>query len=357
MELGIYTFADMQPDRVAGKAIHTHQRLKDLMEEIQLADQVGLDVFAVGEHHRPDYAVSAPSVILGAAAVITKNIKLSSAVTVLGSEDPVRVFQQFATVDQLSGGRAEIMAGRGSFIESFPLFGYDLKDYDRLFEEKLDLLLKINQSETLSWRGKFRPSFQELGIYPRPYQEKLPIWLAVGGTPESAIRAAHLKLPMALAIIGGMPANFVPFINLYKEAAREIGRDVSSLPLGINSHVYVSTTSQAAGDEYYPTYAAMMNRIGRERGWPPLSREQFEASRSPKGYLMVGSVQQVIDKMLYEYELFRHTRFLAQMSVGTMDHKKILQSIELFGTKVAPVVRKAVAEMKSTPANPSMAQS
>ncbi|MBS1508340.1 MAG: LLM class flavin-dependent oxidoreductase [Bacteroidetes bacterium] len=346
MELGIYTFADVQPDRVAGKAFNTHQRVKDLMEEIQLADQVGLDVFAVGEHHRPDYAVSAPTVILGAAAAVTKKIKLSSAVTVLGSEDPVRVFQQFATVDQLSDGRAEIMAGRGSFIESFPLFGYDLKDYDRLFEEKLDLLLKINASETLSWRGKFRPSFSELGIYPRPYQSQLPVWLAVGGTPESAVRAAHLKLPMALAIIGGMPANFVPFINLYKESAREVGRDINSLPLGINSHVYVSTSSQAAADEYYPTYAAMMNRIGRERGWPPLSREQFEANRSPKGYLMVGSVQQVIDKMLYEYELFHHTRFLAQMSVGTMDHKKILQSIELFGTQVAPVVRKYVAEKK-----------
>lgn len=346
MELGIYTFADVQPDRVAGKAFNTHQRVKDLMEEIQLADQVGLDVFAVGEHHRPDYAISAPTVILGAAAAVTKKIKLSSAVTVLGSEDPVRVFQQFATVDQLSDGRAEIMAGRGSFIESFPLFGYDLKDYDRLFEEKLDLLLKINASEILSWRGKFRPSFSELGIYPRPYQSQLPVWLAVGGTPESAVRAAHLKLPMALAIIGGMPANFVPFINLYKESAREVGQDINSLPLGINSHVYVSTSSQAAADEYYPTYAAMMNRIGRERGWPPLSREQFEANRSPKGYLMVGSVQQVIDKMLYEYELFHHTRFLAQMSVGTMDHKKILQSIELFGTQVAPVVRKYVAEKK-----------
>jgi probable LLM family oxidoreductase len=354
MEIGIYTFADVQPDQVAGRAMNTHQRIKDLMEEIQLADQVGLDVFAVGEHHRPDYAVSSPAVILGAAAATTKNIKLSSAVTVLGSDDPVRVFQSFATIDQLSSGRAEIMAGRGSFIESFPLFGYDLKDYDKLFEEKLDLLLKINNSEILSWRGKFRPSFDARGIYPRPYQNKLPIWLAVGGTPESAIRAAQLNLPMALAIIGGMPANFVPFVNLYKQAAKEMGREVSSLPLGINSHVYVSTSSQEAGDEYYPTYAAMMNRIGKERGWPPLSRQQFEANRAPKGYLMVGSVQQVIDKMLYEYELFHHTRFLAQMSVGTMDHKKILQSIELFGTQVAPVVRKAVGEMKVATAKPEL---
>jgi probable LLM family oxidoreductase len=348
MELGLYTFADMQPDRVAGHALSTHQRLKDLMEEIQLADQVGLDVFAVGEHHRPDYAVSSPAVILGAAAAVTNSIKLSSAVTVLGSDDPVRVFQSFATVDQLSSGRAEIMAGRGSFIESFPLFGYDLKDYDKLFEEKLDLLLKINTSEILSWRGKHRASFEGLGIYPRPYQAQLPIWLAVGGTPESAVRAATLGLPMALAIIGGMPSHFVPFVNLYKEAAEQLGSDRNSLPLGINSHVYVSTSSQEASDEYYPTYAAMMNRIGKERGWPPLSREQFEVSRSPKGYLMVGSVQQVIDKILYGHELFHHTRFLAQMSVGTMPHKKILQSIELFGTQVAPAVRKALGVTKSS---------
>jgi len=347
MELGIYTFADVQPDRLSGKAMNTHQRTKDLLEEIQLADQLGLDVFGVGEHHRADYAVSSPAVVLGAAASMTKKIKLTSAVTVLSSDDPVRVFQNFATLDQLSDGRAEIMAGRGSFIESFPLFGYDLKDYDKLFTEKLELLLKINQSEKITWNGGLRASLDNLGVYPRPYQEQIPIWLAVGGTPESAIRAATLKLPMALAIIGGMPDRFVPFVNLYKQTAKENGADLNSLPLGINTHVFVSETSQQAGDDYYPTYAAMMNRIGRERGWPPLSREQFDANRSAKGYLMVGSVQQVIDKMLYEYELFNHSRFLAQMSVGTVDHKKILKSMELFGTKVAPVVRKAVAKMKS----------
>lgn len=236
MELGIYTFADVQPDRAAGKAMNTHQRIKDLMEEIQLADQLGLDVFAVGEHHRTDYSISSPAVILGAAAVITKNIKLSSAVTVLSSDDPVRVFQSFATVDQLSGGRAEIMVGRGSFIESFPLFGYDLKDYDTLFAEKLELLLKINANETVSWKGKLRPSIDRLGVYPRPYQSALPIWLGVGGTPESAVRAATLRLPMALAIIGGMPEKFVSFINLYKDTAREVDPDVKTIPLGINSH-------------------------------------------------------------------------------------------------------------------------
>jgi len=268
MELGVYTFADMTPDKVSGKAINAHTRIQQLLEEIQLADQVGLDVFAVGEHHRPDYAISAPAVVLGAAAAITKNIKLSSAVTVLGSDDPVRVFQSFATVDLISGGRAEIMVGRGSFIESFPLFGYDLNEYDELFAEKLELLLKINHNEIVSWKGKHRSSLINLGVYPRPLQPSLPIWQAVGGTPQSAVRAGTLGLPMALAIIGGYPDKFVPFINLYRESGKTAGHE--NLPLGINSHVYVAETSQEAGDEFYPAYSAMMNRIGRERGWAPL---------------------------------------------------------------------------------------
>lgn len=351
MELGIYTFADLQPDRLTGKALNTHQRIKDLLEEIQLADQLGLDVFGVGEHHRSDYAVSSPAVVLGAAASVTKNIKLTSAVSVLSSDDPVRVFQDFATLDQISNGRAEIMAGRGSFIESFPLFGYDLNDYDALFSEKLDLLLKINKSEKVAWTGKLRSSLDGLGVYPRPYQKKIPIWLAVGGTPESAIRAATLKLPLALAIIGGMPERFVPFVNLYKETAQQAGTDISTLPLGINTHVFISETSQKAGDDYYPTYSAMMNKIGKDRGWPPLSRDQFDANRSAKGYLMVGSVQQVVDKILFEHELFGHSRFLAQMSVGTVDHKKVLESMELFGTQVAPAVRKAIGSSSSAEIN------
>jgi alkanesulfonate monooxygenase SsuD/methylene tetrahydromethanopterin reductase-like flavin-dependent oxidoreductase (luciferase family) len=238
------------------------------------------------------------------------------------------------------------MAGRGSFIESFPLFGYDLKDYDALFKEKLELLLKINSEEVVWWKGKLREDIDGRGVYPRPLQEHLPVWLAVGGTPESAIRAATLKLPMALAIIGGMPERFVPFVDLYKKTAKDLGSDLKTLQLGINTHVYVADTSQQAGNEYYPAYAAMMNRIGKERGWPPLSREQFETNRSAKGYLVAGSVQQVIDKILYEHELFNNTRFLAQMSVGVMDHKKILRSIELFGTQVAPAVRKAVGKVQ-----------
>ncbi len=343
MELGLMAFADMEPESLPGSGINAHQRLKDLMEEIKLADELGLDVFGVGEHHRPDYAVSSPTVVLGAAAMVTKNIKLSSAVTVLSSDDPVRVFQDFATVDLLSGGRAEIMAGRGSFIESFPLFGYDLEDYDELFTEKLELLLNLNKSEKLSWKGKHRPSFNNLGIYPRPYQSSLPVWIAVGGTPQSAIRAAKLGLPLMLAIIGGMPEQFVPLINLYRDTAMKSGTDMDTLQIGINNHVYISEDSQTAADEFYPHYAAVMTRIGRERGWQPLSRQQYEQLRSPKGALMVGSVQQVIDKILYEHELFHNTRFVAQASVGNVPHSLVMKSIELFGTKVAPVMRKEIA--------------
>lgn len=340
MELGLITFADMQPENLSGRGINAHQRIKELMEEIQLADQLGLDVFGVGEHHRPDYAVSSPTTILAAAAVLTKKIKLSSAVTVLSSDDPVRVFQQFATIDHLSDGRAEIMAGRGSFIESFPLFGYDLQDYDQLFTEKLGLLIQLNQNENISWKGKHRASIDGRGVYPRPYQSALPIWLAAGGTPASAVRAATLGLPLMLAIIGGMPEQFVPFINLYKETWAKAGRDKASLEFGVNNHVYVGEDSEKAGDEFYPYYAAMMNRVGRDRGWPPLTRQQFDYSRSPKGALMVGSVQQVIDKILYGHELFGNTRFMAQASIGAVPHKMVMRSIELFGSKVAPLIRK-----------------
>lgn len=348
MELGLITFADMQPETLPGRGINAHQRISDLMEEIRLADHLGLDVFGVGEHHRPDYAVSSPAVILAAAAMVTKNIKLSSAVTVLSSDDPVRVFQDFATVDHLSNGRAEIMAGRGSFIESFPLFGYDLGDYDELFTEKLDLLLKLNKTEKLSWQGKYRPSFNDLGVYPRPYQPSIPVWLAAGGTPASAVRAATLGLPLMLAIIGGTLQQFVPFINLYREAAKKSGKDFNMLQLGVNNHMYVGEDSQQAADEFYPYYAAMMNRVGRDRGWPPLSRRQFDHSRLPQNALMVGSVQEVIDKILYEHELFGNTRFLAQASVGNVPHAKIMKSIELFGTKVAPAVKKAIEHSKGS---------
>jgi len=343
IELGILTFADMEPETLPGKGINGHQRLKDLIEEIKLADELGLDVFGVGEHHRKDYAVSSPAVVLGAAAVVTKKIKLSSAVTVLSSDDPVRVFQDFATIDLLSEGRAEIMAGRGSFIESFPLFGNDLNDYDELFTEKLELLLKLNQNEKISWKGKHRPSFNNLGVYPRPYQNEIPVWIAAGGTPASAIRAAKLHLPLTLAIIGGMPEQFVSFIKLYRDNAIHAGMEETKIQIGINNHVFIGEDSQAAADDFFPYYAKMMNRIGAERGWQPLSRQQFEQLRSPKGALMVGSVQQAIDKILYEHELFGFTRFMAHGSIGNVPHKMIMKSIELYGSKVAPAVRKALA--------------
>ena len=316
------------------------------MEEIELADQVGLDVAGIGEHHRPDFAVSAPAVVLAAAAVRTKNIRLTSAVTVLSSDDPVRVFQEFATVDLLSGGRAEIMAGRGSFIESYPLFGYDLDDYDELFAEKLELLLKIRDSERVTWSGKHRAPIDNLGVYPRP-QQTLPVWIAVGGTPASAIRAGTLGLPMTVAIIGGMPERFVPLVELYRSAARRAGHDPAQLPVAINSHTYIAATSQKASEEFFPAYASMMTDIGRERGWPPMSRAGFEALRDPRGALHVGSVQQVVDKILYERELFGHQRFAAQISVGSLPHANAMKAIELLGTQVAPQVRAASLPQKS----------
>jgi probable LLM family oxidoreductase len=334
MQIGVYSFADTNQD--VGPA----RRLRDLVEEIELADQVGLDVFGVGEHHRPDYAASAPAIVLGAAAVRTKNIRLTSAVTVLSSDDPIRVFQEFSTIDLLSNGRAEVMAGRGSFIESFPLFGYDLDDYDSLFAEKLELLLAVRDNERVTWRGGQRPAISDRGVYPRPVQHPLPVWIAVGGTPASVVRAATLGLPLALAIIGGLPENFVSFVDLYRETGARLGVDPGKLKVGINSHAFVGETSQAAADAFYPSYAAVMTRIGKERGWPPTNRQQFDASRTRRGALLVGSAQEVTDKVLYEHSLFKHDRFLAQMDVGAVPHADVMKSIELLGTKVAPAVRK-----------------
>jgi len=337
MELGIYTFAELTPDPSTGRAVTPAERLRDLIEEIALADEVGLDVFGVGEHHRPDFAVSAPAVVLAAAAERTERIRLTSAVSVLSSDDPIRVFQQFATLDLLSVGRAEIMAGRGSFIESFPLFGYDLHDYDRLFSEKLERLLEI------------RAHPAELGVYPLPLQEPLPVWVAVGGTPESAYRAGSLGLPMALAIIGGRPERFAPFAEIHRRAALEAGHDPAPA-LSINSHGFVADTSQAAAEEAFPAFKATMDRIGRERGWPPLERPTFEASRTLHGASFVGSPQEVVEKILFQHEIFQHRRFLVQFSVGTLPHASIMRSIELFGTEVAPAVRRALASGTPVPA-------
>jgi probable LLM family oxidoreductase len=339
MELGLYTFADVSPAPGPG-AIGPHQRLRNLIEEIELADQVGLDVFGLGEHHRPDYAASAPVVALAAAAWGTKRIKLTSAVTVLSSDDPVRVFQQFATLDLLTGGRAEIMAGRGSFIESFPLFGYSLEDYDDLFAEKLDLLLALNESERVTWSGDHRAPINDRGVYPRPYQDKLPIWIAVGGTPQSVARAGALGLPLALAIIGGEPARFAPLFDLYREAAKRSGQDPQKLATSINAHGFVADTTEQAADDFYAPQAEVMNRIGRERGWGPTSRAHFDQSRGPRGALFVGDPETVAEKIVAQHKIFRNDRFLLQMAIGTMPHDKIMKAIELYGTKVAPIVRK-----------------
>src|SRR3954469_7998966 len=277
MELGIYTFVEVTPDAVTGEQISGYQRMRNLIEEIALADELGLDVFAVGEHHRAEYLISAPAVVLGAAAEKTKKIKLSSAVTVLSSDDPVRVFQQFATVDLLSGGRAEIIAGRGSFIESFPLFGYDLDDYDTLFAEKLQLLMQLNEGERINWPGgQHTPPITDRGVSPRPCQDKLPIWIAVGGTPQSVARAGVLALPLALAIIGGEPARFAPLFDLYRQAAQRAGHDRATLKTSLNVHGFVADTTDKAADDFYGPQVEVMNRIGRERGWGPTNRTHFD---------------------------------------------------------------------------------
>ncbi|MBT8400403.1 MAG: LLM class flavin-dependent oxidoreductase [Rhodothermia bacterium] len=342
MQIGIYSFAETTPNPATGRTPDPAQRLRDLVEEIVLADEVGLDVFGVGEHHRSDYLGSAPAIILAAAASRTKHIRLTSAVSVLSSDDPVRVFQQFATLDLLSNGRAEIMAGRGSFIESFPLFGFDLADYDALFQEKLELLLEIRDATRVTWSGKHRPPIDDLPVYPRPVQDPLPVWIAVGGNPPSVMRAARLGLPMALAIIGGPPERFVPMVDLYRATAAEAGHDPAALPISINSHGFVADDSRKAADLAFPYFAEVMTRIGRERGWPPTTRASFEADRSPRGSLLVGDPDEIVEKMLREYELFRYDRFLIQLTVGTLPHADVLRAIELLGTKVAPAVRKAV---------------
>jgi probable LLM family oxidoreductase len=351
MEIGLFTFGEVTPDPGSGSAITPRERVRNLVEEIVLADEVGLDVFGVGEHHRPDFAVSAPTVVLAAAAERTSRIRLTSAVSVLGSDDPVRVFQDFATLDLLSGGRAEIMAGRGSFIESFPLFGYDLRDYDALFAEHLDLLLRVRESERVSWPGGHRAAIDDRGVYPRPVQEPLPVWVAVGGTPESAVRTGALGLPMALAIIGGLPERFAPFAELHRRAAREAGHDPPPA-LSINSHGHIADTSQRAADESFGPFSAAMNRIGRERGWPPLTRQDFDAARTLRGANFVGSPQEIVEKILYQWEIFRHDRFLLQLTVGSLPHEQTMRAIELFGTEVAPAVRAELARLRPAPATP-----
>jgi probable LLM family oxidoreductase len=341
MELGIGMFGDNHYDE-QGKPQPAGTRLRELIEEIKLMDEVGIDFFGIGEHHRPDYAVSVPEVVLGAAASVTKNLKLGSAVTVLSSSDPVRIYQAFATVDQLSNGRAELMAGRGSFIESFPLYGYDLNDYNTLFDEKLELLLKINKENTITWTGKFRAPLKEQQVLPRAVNNDLTIWVAVGGTPESVVRAGRLGLPVMFAIIGGNPAQFKPLFQYYKELYEHFRHDMKSFQVGVHMHSLFGDDSKRIADAYYPIYSSQMNRVGASRGWPPFTRDQFEFGRGKDGAYLIGDANEAIDKILRMHEMFGLTRFSAHMDVGGPSHELLMKSIEIYGTKIAPKVREAV---------------
>lgn len=343
MELGIGMFGDLHIN-AAGEIQPAGQRLQELIEEIKLMDETGLDFYGIGEHHRPDYGVSTPEIILAAAATVTKNIKLGSAVSVLSSADPVKLYQSFATIDLISNGRAELVAGRGSFIESFPLFGYDLKDYDELFEEKLDLLLKINESERITWKGKFRPALKDQQVLPRAVNNHLNIWVAVGGTPESVLRAGKAGLPVIFAIIGGNPAQFKPLFNYYKEVYEQYGHDKNKFQVGVHMHSFFGDDSKQIADEYYPVYSAQMNRIGRSRGWPPYLPQQYVTGRSRNGHLIIGDANEAIDKILHMHELFGLTRFSAHMDVGGPSHQAMMKSIEIFGTRIAPEVRAALGK-------------
>lgn len=341
MELGVGMFGDNHYDP-NGKPLSSGERLREMIEEIKLMDEVGLDFYGIGEHHRADYAVSVPEIILAAAATVTKNIKLGSAVTVLSSSDPVRIYQSFATIDQLSNGRAEITAGRGSFIESFPLYGYELKEYNNLFEEKLDLLVKINKQNPITWKGKLRASLDKQEVLPRAVNDQLKIWVAVGGTPESVVRAGKAGLPVIFAIIGGNPMQFQPLFQYYQEVYQHSGYDMNKYEVGVHMHCFFGEESTKTSNDYFPVYADQMTRIGRSRGWPTYTRSQFDYGRGQNGHLIIGDVNEAIDKILEMEEIFGLTRFSAHMDVGGPSHASLMKSIELYGTQIAPKVREAL---------------
>src|ERR1700726_1670090 len=344
MQIGIDSFGAVISDPATGLSLSPVQRMQNLLEEINLADPVGLDVFGIGEHHRAEFLDSAPAVILSAAASRTKNIRLSSAVTVLSAADPVRVFQEFATLDLISHGRAEIVAGRGSFVDSFPLFGFRLEDYDALFSEKLDLLLKIREDTHVRWSGKYRAPLTGQAVYPRPLQNPLPIWGGVGGTPESFARAGMLGLPLMVAIIGGEPKRFRPLIDLYREAGRRAGPSPDKLIVGLHSVGFLGDTIQQAADDFYPGYAHTFTEIGKERGWPPTTRAHFDAVRGPTGALLIGDAETIAEKILYVNEaLGGLSRITFQMGVSTLPHQKMLRAIEILGTRVATIVHRELA--------------
>src|SRR5437660_8702318 len=338
MEIGIDSFAAAYTD--TSLAVSASDRLGNLIEQIEHADQLGLDSFGIGEHHRREFLDSAPTVILGAATARTERIRLTSAVTVLSAADPVRLFQEFATLDLLSRGRAEMVVGRGSSVEAFPLFGFDLEDYDALFAEKLDLLLEIRENEMVHWSGAFRPALSGQGIYPRPVQNPLPIWVGVGGTPQSFVRAGMLGLPLMIAIIGGEPRRFRPLIDLYREAGRRAGHSPEQLTVGLHSVGFLAETADEAAEIFFPGYAHTFTEIGKERGWPPATRAQFDALRGPTGALLIGDAETVAKKILYVHEVLGGiSRITLQMGVSTLPHQKMLDAIEILGTVVAPRVR------------------
>ena len=343
MQVGIDSFAAAYTE--TSQTISASERLLNLVEEIEHADQAGLDVFGIGEHHRREYLDSAPPVILAAAATRTRRIRLTSAVTVLSAADPVRVFQQFATLDLLSQGRAEMVVGRGSSIEAFPLFGHRLEDYDELFAEKLDLLLKLREEEHIHWSGQYRPALTGQGVYPRPVQDPFPIWLGVGGTPGSFARAGQLGLPLMVAIIGGETRRFRPLVDLYREAGRRAGHPAERLKVGMHSLGFVAATTQEAANEFFPGYARAVTDVGRERGWPPVTRAAFDAQRGPHGALLIGSPDEVVEKILrHSQALGGISRVTFQMNVASLPHEKLLQAIELLGTQVVPALREEIPQ-------------
>jgi probable LLM family oxidoreductase len=339
MELGLTSFAETHPDPATGRPIPHGERLRNVVEEVVLAEHVGLDVYGLGEHHRADMAASAVAVTLGAAAARTSRIRLSSAVIILSSADPVRTYQDFATLDLLSEGRAELLVGRGSFIESFPLFGYSLSDYDALFAEKLELLLAIRDNERVTWDGRFRAPLQDQAVYPRAQQQPLPVWIGVGGTPASMVRAAKLALPVALAIIGGDPARFRPLVDLYRRSLREAGHDPADFPLAVHGLGHIADDTAEAVATIQPGFTETMNKIGRERGWPPLTPEQFKWMTGPDGSLVVGDPETVAAKVLRWQEILGIERFMLHTSAGNIPHRATMRSIELLGTKVSQLVR------------------
>ncbi|WP_219836845.1 LLM class flavin-dependent oxidoreductase [Paenibacillus sp. R14(2021)] len=343
MEIGVDSFIETTPDVQTGKTISHAERIREVVEEIALADQVGLDIFGVGEHHRKEFGDSATTIVLAAGAALTKKIRLTSSVTVLSAADPVRVFQEFATLDGISNGRAEMIVGRGSMVDAFPLFGYDLNDYDELFEEKLELLLKLRESEIVTWKGGHRPAFTNLGVYPRPVQTPIPVWIGSGGNQASAVRAGVLGLPLVLAIIGGSPLQFAPIVKLYKKAAARAGHDESKLKVAVHSLGFVAETNSLAVDRYFPPTQASFNLFGKERGWGEYTRSYFDASRNLEGSLYVGDPETVANKILFMREHLGFSRFFLHLPVGTMPHHEVLKAIELLGTEVAPRVREAVA--------------